>query len=373
MNLLYISHLHPPKDAPLDNLGGMQRVSLQLFKELDQMEEVNVYPLILEGRWETVEVRTVMFVTRLLTEVPAIVKNKKIDVILFSSMVTAVLAPLVRKHVDAAMITINHGHDVTWTFGMYQNHVVKIFPALDGVISVSSATRKASIDRGLTGDKGTVLPNGYEDNWIDLLPDKQEALIDLRESLGISKDRKILLTVGRHVKRKGHAWFISEVLPRLKNPVDFLVVGDGPEFDAIEKLSKQIKTESNIYLLGRCSDKFLRTAYAGADLFVMPNVPVKGDMEGFGIVMLEAAVAGTPTIASGLEGIKDVITNGKNGYLIEPLDADAFARKIDNVLNHELEELAVSTQNFVTKNYSWRRVAKAYMDYIKSVVESVQK
>jgi phosphatidyl-myo-inositol dimannoside synthase len=60
----------------------------------------------------------------------------------------------------------------------------------------------------------------------------------------------------------------------------------------------------------------LNTCYAAADLFVMPNIPVEGDMEGFGIVLLEANRAGVPAVASDLEGIRDVIEPGENGYRV---------------------------------------------------------
>lgn len=350
----------------------MQRVSMQLLSHLRDKEDLNIIPLILEGSWETVEVRTSLFLARLLVELPPLVKQQKVDAILFSSMVTASVAPALRRHIDAAMIAINHGQDVTLPNPIYQKYVPKVFDALDGVISVSSATRNACIERGLSEKKGTVLPNGYQDDWLDLLPEKEQALKDLHQKLDIDESRKILLTVGRQVKRKGHAWFIQHVLPKLEQPVDLLVIGDGPEHETISKLSLTNSTDSKIHILGQCSDEFLHTAYAGSDLFVMPNIPVPGDMEGFGIVMLEAALAGTPTVASELEGIKDVIENGRNGYLIEPKNADQFASHIDKVLNHELEELSEKTREYVISKFNWDHVARDYLDYVKEVVKKQQ-
>jgi phosphatidylinositol alpha-1,6-mannosyltransferase len=369
LNLVYISHLHPNQDSPLENLGGMQRVGMQLLSHLEEKENLNIIPLVAEGSWETVEMRTLLFLARLLVELPPLVKEHDVDAILFSSMVTASVAPALRPHVNAAMIAINHGQDVTMPNSMYQRYIPKVFETLDGVISVSSATRQACLSRGLSAGKGTVLPNGYEDDWLDLLPPKEKALKDLRNKLNIDADRKIILTVGRQVKRKGHAWFIQQVLPKLKKPVDFLVIGYGPQHETISKLAHTNTSDSKVHILGRCSDEFLYTAYSAADLFVMPNIPVTGDMEGFGIVMLEAALAGTPTVASALEGIKDVIENGKNGYLIEPLNAEEFALQIDKILNHELEELSEKSRSYVTSNFNWDHVAGYYFDYVKKIVE----
>lgn len=340
MNLIYISHLHPSLDSPLENLGGMQRVSMQLLSHLEEKEDINIIPIVAKGSWETVEVRTLLFITRLLVELPPLVKEHKIDAILFSSMVTASVAPALRPHIDAAMIAINHGQDVTMPNSIYQRYLPKVFDTLDG----------------------------YEDDWLEFLPSKEKTRAELREELNIKADRKILLSVGRQVKRKGHSWFIQQVLPKLNLPVEFLVIGDGPQHETITNLAHTTITDSNIHVLGRCSDDFLYTAYAGADLFVMPNIPVSGDIEGFGIVMLEAALAGTPTLASALEGIKDVIENGRNGYLIEPLNPGLFASHIDKVLNHELEELSQKTLSYVTTNFNWDNVTDDYLDYVKKVV-----
>ena len=75
----------------------------------------------------------------------------------------------------------------------------------------------------------------------------------------------------------------------------------------------------------------LKNAYSASDIFIMPNIPIPGDMEGFGIVLLEANLAGTPAVAADLEGIKDVIENGKNGYKIEVRDSKSFSNKIDTL------------------------------------------
>jgi len=78
-------------------------------------------------------------------------------------------------------------------------------------------------------------------------------------------------------------------------------------------------------------------------------------------------MAGTPAIASDLEGIKDVITPGKNGYKIPVQDAEAFARTTDEVLNNELEELSTKSREFVMENFGWRRVTQRYINFLNEV------
>jgi len=113
----------------------------------------------------------------------------------------------------------------------------------------------------------------------------------------------------------------------------------------------------------------LEIAYSAADLFIMPNVKVEGDMEGFGVVLLEANIRNTPAIATDIEGIKDVISPGKNGYRIPEGDAPGFARKVDEVLQTELDTLSISSRSFVEHQFSWEKVSKDYIKYLSTFLK----
>lgn len=363
-----MAHNHPPKDAPLENMGGMQRVSMQLVAEFKKKKDVEVECIIQEVPWKGIEWRTAVFLGKMYFQLPAIIEKINPDVILFSSMVTASLAGLLKDRISVPMVTINHGHDVKMQLSAYQNYLPRVFDALSGVISVSSATREECIKRGMKPEKGIALPNGFnvEDFHIDT--GKEEARSALEEKLGIQLEgKKLLITVGRQVKRKGHAWFIDKVLPLLNEDVVYVAIGDGPEHEALKELAVQSPKKDAIVLAGRQPDEVLSLAYAGADLFIMPNVPVEGDMEGFGIVLLEANLAQTPAIASDLEGIKDVITNGMNGYKIADNNEKEFAAKIDSTLQNELETLSESAKEYVLENFTWNKVADRYISYLKTV------
>ena len=85
-------------------------------------------------------------------------------------------------------------------------------------------------------------------------------------------------------------------------------------------------------LLGAVEDEELIAVYNVADIFVMPNIPVAGDHEGFGIVILEAASCSLPVVAARLEGISDAMRDGEVGDLIAPGDAAGFTRAIVELL-----------------------------------------
>ncbi len=369
LNLIYISHLHPPHDLHLENMGGMQRVSMQLVEQLQKMDGVNVKPITLHAKWKHIGMKTAGFLIKLAKQLPSITREFNADAILFSSMVTASLAPLMKKRLSIPMITINHGQDVTMPVRVYQSYVPQIFKALDGVISVSQATREQCISRGLEPQKGVALPNGFPKEWLGHMINRIQANTFLKTEFSIPAENKILLTVGRMVKRKGHQWFANNVLPKLESNISWLVIGDGPEYDNLSRVVTSYSESKNVILAGRQPDNVLYNAYSGSDIFIMPNIQVPGDMEGFGVVMLEAGLAGTPSIAADLEGIRDVIQNGVNGYRIPSQNADEFVQTINQVLNGELEHLRKSTQKFVSENFSWEHVAHRYVAFIQQIIQ----
>lgn len=348
----------------------MQRVSMQLVEELERRDDIEIKTIIQHAPWKGIELRTSFFLAGLTRKLPKIVERFKPDVILFSSMVTASLAKLTRSRINIPMVTINHGQDVKMPISMYQKFVPKIFEALDGVISVSRATREECIKRGMEPDKGIALPNGFDMSDFKEVPSKEKAIKSLEEIFSIDlKGKKLLLTVGRQVKRKGHEWFITEVLPRIEFDVMYIAIGDGPEHEHLKELRSESKRKDKILLAGKQPDLVLKYAYSAADIFVMPNIPVSGDMEGFGIVLLEANLAATPVVASDLEGIKDVVEDGENGFKIPVYEAEIFAEKVDEVLKGDSLILGKKSRSFVEENFTWNKVAERYIYYLETVIE----
>lgn len=372
MRILYISHLHPPPDAPLENMGGMQRVSMQLVRELEKREDIQLFTEVMHTSWRNAGIMTARFLLRLVFRLPRIAKECNADIILFSSMVTASLARFTKRRIDIPMVTINHGRDVTLPNPVYQRFVPGIFNALDSVISVSEATRQACIERGMDPNDGIALPNGVDLENLKVFPEKDSSRAFLEKQFEIPlQGNKLLLTVGRMVKRKGHAWFIQNVLPRISKEAVYVAVGDGPEFSNIKQVALESGERDNIFLLGRQPDDTLKKVYSAADLFIMPNIPVEGDMEGFGIVMLEANMSRTPVVASDLEGIKDVIEQGENGFRVPPLQPEMFAAKVDEVLRGDLGSLPNRARQYVEDHFSWDRVADRYIEHLKRVIVRV--
>jgi phosphatidylinositol alpha-1,6-mannosyltransferase len=363
-SLLFMSHLHPPQDNPLESIGGMQEVSQQLLHHLKASGTFEVHEWVNHAAWKHIGWSTAGYLAKSLQRVPALIKQHNIDLIVCGSMVTAAISPILRAMgVRVPIIAINHGQDVTLPFGPYQWWVPKVFSALTHVISVSEATSLQSSARGLDSSKAKVLPNGIKLDFARRMPPQGEAKAFLSETQALDPEIPLLLTVGRLVERKGHAWFLKHVLTNVQTPVQYVMIGEGPQQTEIEQAIEGLhhETPHQIHVMGRQEEKIVHHAYAAADLFIMPNISVAGDMEGFGIVLLEANAVGCPAVASYIEGIRDVIEDGLNGVAIQEGDANAFALSIDHLLSDptQLQALRKSSKKRA-ETFEWQVLVKAY-------------
>ena len=335
------------------SVGGMQRVAMDLLEYLKLHPEVEISELLLRSSWRFHHIRCAPWLLNTLLRLQVLARRRAMDAVLFSSMVTGALAPLLKRTFRAAkipMAAIAHGRDVTLP-GVHQVFVIRrALEGLDAVLPVSRATARACRERGMPEQRIHVVPNG-------VAPDR----FALGEgSRGCSRN---LLSVGRLVKRKGFAWFVDQVMPRLDSSVRYTIVGEGPENSAIQEAIDRHQLQDRVRLAGQLTDGKLVRHFQRADLLIMPNRPVPGDMEGFGVVMLEAGACGTPTVAADLEGIRDVITPGQNGVLIPPGDAAAFVRAIRSVGSDAVDRVHV--RDHTLSNFGWESIATRFVRHMK--------
>lgn len=372
LRLLYVSHSFPPRDEPLKNVGGMQRVATELHEALRARDGVRLSSILLHASWRMNRLLTGPFLAGLLYRIPRRVEREETDVVLFSSMVTASLAVLLSRLLGPdrpALVGIAHGQDVTLPFGPYQWLLDRVFANLDAVLPVSRATGQACRERGCPPERIRVIPNGVDPERFE--HDRADPARALRSSNGTpdSESTLALCSVGRQVERKGYLWFVEEVMPRLPERVHYWLGGDGPQHEAIETAARDRGVTGRVHLLGRISETDLQRLYRSSDLFVMPNVPIDGDMEGFGVVMLEAGLCGLPVIAARLEGIQDVVREGENGHLVDPGNAGAYVEAVRPYLEdpHALDAASERAERYTREHFSWNRISDLYVDTLRSV------
>lgn len=376
MRLLFVSHSLPPFGRPLDNVGGMQRAAVDLHDGLLSQRNIEVTALVLRTAWNERGYRTPLFLGRALRVIRRMAKAREIDAVLFSSMVTGVLAVPLRNVLRRNSVTsaaIVNGLDATTPTWPYPALVRKAFESLDMVLPISNATGEACIARGLNRGKMRVVPLGIRLDRFAISDDKSLARSKVLTMFGVDDQPSLILcSVGRLVARKGVEWFVSNVMPQLPRDVSLLVVGDGPERSRIEAAIARSNLQNQVHVLGAVSESQLECLYQGADLFVMPNVPVANDIEGFGLVMLEAGLLGIPVVASNIDGITDVVTTGENGTLVPSGDASAFRDAVMSYYGNrdKLRTASARARMHTVSHFGWSGVVQRYIEELSRVVRS---
>jgi glycosyltransferase involved in cell wall biosynthesis len=259
------------------------------------------------------------------------------------------------------------GLDVTYPNRFYQSVVPRALARLDMTIPISVATEEELCARAGRRVPSTVIPLGVN----PLQEPDPTAIEEFQRIARIKPGERVFLTVGRLIERKGVAWFVRHVLPELPDDVTYVVIGAGPESATIRAAASALGIAHRVRLLGPVSKELLTAAYRVADVFVMPNVPVSGDLEGFGLVALEAAASGLPVVASRLEGLTDAVRHERNGLVVTPLSVYAYTATLSELLalpREQLRALGTSFASYTREHFSWEQTARRYVDVITDVV-----
>jgi len=150
---------------------------------------------------------------------------------------------------------------------------------------------------------------------------------EVRSDLGLKKGQQIVLWVGRVVPHKGIENLV-EASKYVEN-ARFIIGGWGPHLPAIRRLAKSFDVEDRVIFSGRLARSELPRYYAACDVFVLPSV---SRLEAFGIVALEAMSSGKPVVVTDMPGVREVVSDGVEGLLCEPLNAEDLAEKINRLL-----------------------------------------
>lgn len=171
-------------------------------------------------------------------------------------------------------------------------------------------------------------------------------------------------TCGRVIQRKGHDT-VLRALPAIiaKVPdLEYVVSGDGPGRAGLEALAAELGVQSHVTFLGRVSDAGLAGFYRALDLFVMPSRhdEATGHVEGFGIVYLEAALQGVPSIGSRTGGIPEAILDGETGLLVPPESPAALADAVVGLARDPARRIALgnAARQRAKDEFNWDRLVE---------------
>jgi glycosyltransferase involved in cell wall biosynthesis len=380
MAVLFISHKYPP------SLGGMQKQSYELITGYAHQHKT--YKLVYDQQSSIIFFFLKMFwvVPRLLRQHP------EIQLIHFNDGVCAVCCAWMKLFTDKALVVTYHGLDLVFPNVIYQKVILPFMKKFDGVITVSDYTKSECLKRGFSPEKVHVVKNG-----VDLSAEYTVAKVDplVKEQVRLLKEKQqsFMLAIGRPVKRKGFVWFLEEVVFKMKAEGTFILVGPYPQHGPLHRLLqflpailrkqielffgmstehhqldtlsqsldnrnkfiwyKNLNHDSKLYLLEQAS------------FLVMPNVKVTGDMEGFGLVALEANIHNTPVLAADMEGITSAVIPNRNGWLLESENPEAWMAGVETYLN---EPPQLSPKAFVIDNFGWQKMVDDYATTFNNIL-----
>ncbi len=219
-------------------------------------------------------------------------------------------------------------------------------------VCVSRDVAEFSAKRGgLRSEKIRVIPNG-----VDYERFANAAPADLTQ-FGVPRDSRVLLFVGRLDPQKGPYRLLEAASELIADHADLhlLMVGDGLLSAELREWTRDRSADSQIHFIGRQTD--VAGLMRAADLFVLPS-----QWEGLPNVVLEALAAGTPVVATAVEGISDLLADGKSGIVV-PLDgkprlADAIRRALQEL--QALKAAALEARKIVAERFTWQLVAADY-------------
>lgn len=182
------------------------------------------------------------------------------------------------------------------------------------------------------------------------------------------REKKVVLFVGRLAEKKG----VSYLIEAMKMVEALLViVGKGPLEQKLYEQASSMKDK--VLFLGDKTHEELKTIYASADIFAAPSVTAKdGDVEGFGLVILEAMASSLPVVASRSGGIVDLVQDGRNGLLCPEKDVHALACSINTLISDENKYNALSMAALNTaKEYDYKKKAEEYANVYEKIMRTM--
>ena len=153
---------------------------------------------------------------------------------------------------------------------------------------------------------------------VDRFSKDSDSAIDFRDLLNLREDEKVMISVGEMTENKNHRTIIKALtLAQLKN-VRYVIVGGGACRLKLEEYAESLKVSDRVHFLGYRKD--IPALLHAADVFTFPSY-----REGLPVALMEAMAAGVPIVASRVRGNVDLIEDGVNGFLCDPMDAAGFA------------------------------------------------
>lgn len=303
----------------------------------------------------------------LLWETIKLARQEKIKLLMCTHVLpVGTVCYIIKKLLRIPYVVSVHGLDISLSLNSPRKKVLasKILRNAEKVIANSLATKEILMANDLCFGENVVIV--YPCPNISFAPARETFLEKLKTDTRLI-DKKIILTVARLIERKGHDRVIQS-LPKILETVPdavYLIVGDGAQFRYLQELVELLKLQEKIFFYTDATDEELPGFYQMCDVFAMPVRKLSnGDVEGFGIVYLEANSFGKPVVAGRTGGAVEAVEHGINGLLVDPESINDVADTIAKLLLNK--ELAISLgetgRKRVAEKFNWFEQSKKVVE-----------
>lgn len=240
----------------------------------------------------------------------------------------------------------------------------------DHIIAVSRFTASLVEQAGVNPNRISVVHPGCDLKRFQPRP----ANLELKQKLIGSSEKRVIVTVGGLVARKGHDMVLRALSKLIQKFPDltYLIVGDGPYRSELVSLVDELGLHQHVVFAGKIDDELLPEIYALSDVFVMPSRQNLDacDVEGFGLVYLEASACGKPVVAGRSGGASDAVLDEETGLLVDPNNPLELANALERLITDKdlAETLGRRGRSRLIGKFEWPQIANRVQQIIENVV-----
>ena len=264
-------------------------------------------------------------------------------------------------------VALTHGHEVWWAKVFPFNLLLRRIGSTVDVLTYLGEFTRNAISHGLTAQAQRAMVKIAPGIDVDhFLPTDASAL---RKSLGLT-EKEVIVSVGRLVHRKGQDRLI-EAMPEILKTVSnahLLLVGEGPHRDHLQKLIQKHRLEGSVTLIGRIDYKDLPLYICVGDVFAMPSRSrLMGlEVEGLGIVYLEASACGLPVLAGNSGGAPDAVVQNETGLVVDGTNNKEIAdAAIELLTKVDLsKKMSTAGRKWIVENWRWEIWSRSFEDLL---------
>ena len=279
------------------------------------------------------------------------------------------LAPSLRASGVKHIVALTHGHEVWWAkIPLFSLALSRIGKNVDVMTYLGDFTKREISISLNSMSKNSMQKLAPVIDTSHFAPDATS--LELRKELGLA-DAKVIVSVGRLVHRKGQDRLI-QALPTIRKKIPnahLLLIGEGPYRRKLEKLARKKGTESAVTFLGRVSYCELPRYMCVGDIFAMPCRSRFGglEVEGLGIVYLEASSCQLPVVVGKSGGAPDAVLDGKTGVVVDGENLLVISEAIIDLLSDskKRQEMGAAGREWIINEWSWEKWARIFRNILK--------